>query len=78
MPGIWQGRERPHSTKYQMLVMIMLLGNQYWVRIVSPSLVAICQYLSSTVRDLGPFIFPMEGKGQTGSANLERNNMWKQ
>jgi hypothetical protein len=33
-------------------VIVVLLRNGHWFRIVSPSLVAICQYLSSTVQNL--------------------------
>jgi hypothetical protein len=63
MPSTLQGRERLHCVKYQMVAIIVLSRNGHWFRIVSPSLVAICQYLSSTVRDLAPPIFLLrEGK----------------
>ena len=52
MPANFQGHERLNYMKYHMFVIIILLSNRHWVQIVSSSLVAICQYLSSTVQNL--------------------------
>lgn len=49
MPGALQGYERMRHLKYQTVIIINLLRNGHWFRIVSPSLVAICQYLSLSV-----------------------------
>jgi hypothetical protein len=76
MPGTLQGRERLFNMQYQMVTFFILLRNGQRSWIISPSLVVICQYLSSTVRDLVPSIFSQKkGEGQIGSPHHERNNM---
>ena len=57
MPGTLQGRERLFNMQYQVVTFFILLrdGQRSWI--ISPSLVVICQYLSSTVRDLVPSLF---------------------
>ncbi len=75
MPGTLQGRERLHCMKYQMVVIIMLLRNGHWFRIISPSLVAICQYLSFTVPGLMASMFSL-GRGKSaGLRHLMRETI---
>jgi hypothetical protein len=76
MPGTWQGRERLQCTKYQMVVIIMLLHNGHWFWIISPSLVAICQYLSFTVPGLvASILSPLKGEIRLASSPHERDDL---
>ena len=57
MPGMWSGHETLSRMKYQMVMILILPCNGQWLEGISPSFAVICQYLSSTVRDLVPFTF---------------------
>ena len=77
MPGTWQGRERlvSHeiSNSYQSYPAVQqtMVG-----RSSRPFLVAICQYLSSTVRDLARSVFSPRRKEIRRLRHLhERNNL---
>ena len=52
MPGMWSGDERLIPIKYQTVMILILPCNGQWVEGISPAFALICQYLSSTVRDL--------------------------
>jgi hypothetical protein len=57
MPDTWSGHKRTSGMKYQIVIIVSLLRNRPWLRDVSPSFAAICQYLSSTVREAGAVHF---------------------
>ena len=76
MPGAWSGHERLRYTKYQIVMIISLLCNNQWLGGRSTAFALICQYLSSTVRDLVPSIFLSTEGGMRGLPHLhERNNL---
>ncbi len=52
MPGTWPGQEKLSCMKYQIVVNAGLLCNRLCSGVVSHAFALICQYLSSTVRDL--------------------------
>ena len=56
MPGTWLGIERVSQMKYQIVMNLVLLCNGPWLGVIPPAFALICQYLSSTVRDLTPSI----------------------
>jgi len=71
MPGTWSGYERLSHTKYHIVMILSFLCNRLWLGDISPAFALICQYLSSTVRDLAPFTFAprrMEIRGASSSA----------
>jgi hypothetical protein len=71
MPSAWSSHERLSLMKYQMVMILILLCNRLWLGDISPAFALICQYLSSTVRDLAPFTFSprrMEIRGASSSA----------
>ena len=77
MPDKWSGHERLSHTKYHIVMIDSLLCNRHWLDGRSPSFALICQYLSSTVRDLAPFTFsPRRMEIRGGLPHLhERNNL---
>jgi len=60
-------------------MILNLLYNKSWVEVISPAFALICQYLSSTVRDLASS-FSLHGERiSRGQHHLhEVNNPWKQ
>jgi len=79
MPDTWQGRETQNSTRYQMVVIIMLLQNRNSFGIISPAFGCDLPIFVIHWSEPGAFdFFPMDGKVQIGSSHPERNNMWKQ
>ena len=80
MPGTWSGHERLSRMKYQLVMILILPCNRPWVEGISPSFAVICQYLSSTVRDLAPFTFsPLKDEDLEGfrirmSSTISENN----
>ena len=76
MPGTWSGYERLSHMKYQIVMIFILLCNRPWLEDISPAFALICQYLSSTVRDLAPSIFSPRRREIRGLPHLhERNNL---
>ena len=79
MPGMCSGHEKLSYMKYQIVMNLSLLCDRHWVEAVSPVFAVICQYLSSTVRDLAPFTFSPWRREILGIRHLhEGNNLWKQ
>jgi hypothetical protein len=54
MPGAWSGYEKLSPMKYQIVMNIFLLLHSDYSEDSFPAFALICQYLSSTVRDLAP------------------------
>ena len=75
MPDTWSGHERLSHTKYHIVMIVSLLCDRPWLGGRSPSFAVICQYLSSTVRDLASSTFSLRRREIRGLAHLrERNN----
>lgn len=64
MPGTWPSHEKPSHTKYQIVMILSLLCKRPWLEGISPAFALICQYLSSTVRDLR-LPFSLHGGGRS-------------
>lgn len=79
MPDTWPGHERLSHMKYHIVMILSLLCNRPWLESISPAFALICQYLSSTVRDLALSIFSPRRWEILGLHHLqEKNNLWKQ
>jgi hypothetical protein len=76
MPGTWPSYEKLSRMKYQIVMNLVLLCNRPWLGVISPASALICQYLSSTVRDLSPSIFSPRRREIRGLHHLhEWNNL---
>jgi hypothetical protein len=76
MPDTWPSYEKLSCIKYHIVMNLVLLCNRPWLGIISPAFALICQYLSSTVRDLAPSIFSLRRREIRGLPHLhERNNL---
>jgi hypothetical protein len=79
MPGTWPSYEKLSRMKYHMVMILSLLCKRPWLEGISPAFALICQYLSSTVRDLTLSIFSPRRREILGLHHLqEKNNLWKQ
>ena len=57
MPGRWLVHERPIITQYQIVMAHNQDGDRPLRGYIVPAFAPICQYLSSTVRDMDPLAF---------------------
>jgi hypothetical protein len=76
MPGTLPSHEKLSCTIYQIVMNLVLLCNRPWLVVISPAFALICQYLSSTVRDLTHSTCSPRRREIRGLHHLhERNNL---